>query len=270
MDALTAVASFARGHGLPVDDLVVLKNGSNLLVRIAPVPVVVRVATFTAFIRIDPLPWLQREVALGTHLAASGASVVGPSLELPPGPHPVGEWWLTAWQYVPHDSSAVADSVQVLAALDELRPALASFDGALPTYGPVGADLDAALDCCVRCSLLSVDEVAALRAQRDELLSAVAPLPRQAQHGDAHPRNVLVTPGGLMWNDLEDCCSGSPLWDLATLARRDSSGTVLSVARDRFGAEATETMVALRNIQASVWTLLHDARPHLRPPTIFT
>jgi hypothetical protein len=261
MDALTAVASLARGHGLPVDDLVVLKDGSNLLVRIAPVPVVVRVATFTAFIRIDPLPWLQCEVALGTHLAASGASVVGPSPELPPGPHSVGEWWLTAWQYVPHDPSAIADPLRVLAALDDLRPVLATFGGLLPVYGPVSTDLDAALECCVRCSLLSAEEVAALRTQRDELLSAVAHLPRQAQHGDAHPRNVLVTPGGLVWNDLEDCCSASPLWDLATLARRDPSGAVWSVARDRFGVEAAEAMVALRDIQARVWTLLHAARP---------
>jgi hypothetical protein len=265
MDALTAVVELARTHGLPTDDLVVLKDGSNLLVHLAPAPVVVRVATFTAFIRLDPLPWLQREVALGVHLADVGAAVVGPSSLLPPGPHAVGEWWLTAWRHVTHDPSAVADPVDVLAALDELRPALASFSGTLPAYVPASIDLDAALACCGRWSLLPAGEIEAARARRDGLLEAVADLPRQAQHGDAHPRNVLVTSAGIVWNDFEDCCSASPLWDLATLARRDPSGRVRAVAVDRFGADAAEAMLALRDLQAGVWTTLHAARPTIHP-----
>jgi hypothetical protein len=268
MDALTAAHSLARRHGLPTRDAVVLKDGSNLLVHLAPAPVVVRVATFTAFIRVDPLPWLQREVALASHLAAQGAAVVPPSSELPPGPHAVGEWWLTAWQHVAHDPGAVPAALDVLAALDELRPALQAFSGDLPAYGPVAGDLDLALECCGRASLLTAGQIAEMRRRRDDLRAVVAPLPMSAQHGDAHPRNVLVTQQGLVWNDFEDCCAASPLWDLATLARRDPSGAVREVANERFGAEATAAMLGLRDLQAQVWTVLHGARAALFPLSV--
>ena len=84
---LAAVRALGAQHGLPTGFPVVLLDGSNLLVHLAPAPVVIRVATFTAFIRHDPLPWLQREVSLATYLADAGASVVPPSGEIAPGPH---------------------------------------------------------------------------------------------------------------------------------------------------------------------------------------
>jgi hypothetical protein len=260
MDPLTAVRSLATQHGLPADGLAVLKDGSNLLVHLRPAPVVMRVATFTAFIRRDPFPYLQREVALGSHLAAIGAAVVPPSAELPPGPHAVGEWWLTAWEFVPHDAAAVPDPLAVLSSLDELHGALATFAGALPEYGPVAHDLDLAMACCEANGLLTSTMVADLAARRDELLSVVVHLPRRAQHGDAFPGNLLVTAHGLVWNDLEDCCAGSTLWDLCVLARRDPSGGVRQVAVDRFGAHLVAAMTELREIQSQVWTTLHTAR----------
>jgi hypothetical protein len=70
--------------------MTVLKDGSNLLVHLAPAPVVLRVATFTALIRGDGLPWLEREVSLVSYLADVGASVMPPSDLVPPGPHVVG------------------------------------------------------------------------------------------------------------------------------------------------------------------------------------
>jgi hypothetical protein len=260
MDPLTAACTLATRHGLPVDDLMVLKDGSNLLVHLRPAPVVVRVATFTAFIRGDPLPYLQREVTLGSHLAAIGAAVVAPSAELPPGPHAVGEWWLTAWAYVSHDVEAVPDPLVVLASLDELHGALATYSGPLPVYGPAAMDLDLAMACCEANGLLTPTTVAGLAVRRDELLAVVEHLPRQAQHGDAFPANLLVTSQGLVWNDLEDCCVGSPLWDLCVLARRDPSGRVRAVAEERFGADLVASMTELREIQSRAWTVLHTAR----------
>jgi hypothetical protein len=257
---LAAASALARAHGLPVDDPAVLLDGSNLLVHFRPAPVVVRVATFTATIRHDPLPWLQREVAVASHLAGAGASVVPPSDELAPGPHLVDGWWMTAWRHVPHDPEVVLPAAELLPALDELHAALAGFTGALPAYGPVTADLDLVLAFSAEHGLLSAAEVVARRTRRDELLAVVAALPVQPQHGDAHPRNVLSTVVGPVWNDFEDCCSASPLWDLVTLARRDDSGSVAAVARARFGDVAFDAMLALRDLQGTTWGALHTAR----------
>jgi len=239
----------------------VLLDGSNLLVHLTPAPVVIRVATFTAFIRHDPAPWLRREVSLATYLAGVGASVVPPYDEVAAGPHLVDGWWMTVWRHVPHDPTVVASVRELLRSLDELHEALLGYPGELPLLGPATSDLDLALVCCVDNGLMSAAGAAQIVAQRDELLPLVSALPFQAQHGDAHPRNVLVAADGqLLWNDFEDSCSASPLWDLAVLARRDESGVAALAARDRYGPAAFDAMLGLRSPQGDVWTVLHTAR----------
>ena len=266
MDALTAARTLVADATGFTGPSAVLKDGSNLLVHFPGAEVVVRVATFTGFIRRDPMPWLEREVALMGHLAAMGAAVVPPSAHMAPGPYRVGEWCATVWQYVPHVAGAVPEAAEALALLDELHTSMASFTGDLPAYGPVAGDLDLALDRCAEHGLLDPDEIDHIRSQRAALLALVDGLPRQAQHGDAFPRNTLVTPDGPVWNDFEDCCSASPLWDLAVMARRDGTGLVRQVAEERFGADAVGWMIGLRELQSRVWTVLHDARATGRLP----
>jgi len=259
--ALAAALALGARHGLPTHSPEVLLDGSNLLVHLAPAPVVIRLATFTAFIRHDPSPWLRREVALATYLAGVGASVVPPCDEVAAGPHLVDGWWMTVWRHVPHNPSVVASVRKLLPALDELHGALAKYPGELPLLGPVTSDLDLALACCVDNGLIAPASAAHILAQRDELLPRVSALPSQAQHGDAHPRNVLVAADGqLLWNDFEDSCTGSPLWDLAAMARRDESGVAALAARDRYGSAAFDAMLGLRSLQGDVWTVLHTAR----------
>lgn len=74
----------------------ILKDGSNILVHLRPAPVVVRVATLTGRIRRDPLPFLEREVAMASGLAALGAAVAPRSPLLAPGPHVIEGWAMTA------------------------------------------------------------------------------------------------------------------------------------------------------------------------------
>src|SRR5215470_7312213 len=61
---LAAAVALAREQGLPADDPRVLSGRGNLLVHLAPAPVVARVATLTAWTRRDPFVWLAREVAV--------------------------------------------------------------------------------------------------------------------------------------------------------------------------------------------------------------
>jgi thiamine kinase-like enzyme len=107
--------------------------------------------------------------------------------------------------------------------------------------------------------LLPATQVEHMLGERDVLLASVRSLPATAQHGDAHPGNVLLTEQGVVWNDFEDCCLASPLWDLATLARHDQTGAVWAVARDRFGGDVVEAMLGLRLLQVAAWTALHGA-----------
>lgn len=58
----------------------------------------------------------------------------------------------------------------------------------------------------------------------------------------------------------EDCCSGPVAWDHAVLIRSAPDPMVERELRARNGDVALETAMALREEQASVWMILHDAR----------
>lgn len=264
--AVAAAVALGAAHGIRTEQARVLKDGSNLIVHLRPAPVVVRVATFTAAIRRDPLPNLEREVALASALVAAGASVAPPSPLLPAGPHVIDGWAMTAWAFVDHRPGIVPNPATAFAALDGLHGVMRAITIELPLLSPAVADLDLAIDFAVEHGLIPADEAHERRARRDRLvrdLLAAAP-DRQALHGDAFPRNSLLTEGGVVWIDLEDCCSGPLAWDHAVLIRNAPDPALDRALRERDGDRALETAIALREEQASVWTILHDARRERR------
>jgi aminoglycoside phosphotransferase (APT) family kinase protein len=111
---------------------------------------------------------------------------------------------VTFWAYVDHDPMR-ADPGAAGRSLRELHDAFASYEGALPT--------------CDR-----LDEVRSL-LDEPELVAFVdrlPPLPGAPIHGDAHLRNVLWSPDGPLWCDLENVCRGPREFDLACLRFRPS------------------------------------------------
>ena len=184
-----------------------------------------------------------------------------PSDLVPPGPHVVGGWAMSAWTYVDHERGAVPGPLETLRALDELHAVMRGYSGELPLLNPAADDLDRAIRFGVGHGVIGIERAEELRGRRDDLiaqLTSIAP-DIQAQHGDAFPRNSLLTPTGVVWIDFEDCCSGPVLWDLAILIRQGGGEQVAEVVRGRHGREAVEVAIALRGIQGEVWTLLHDA-----------
>ncbi|PSR21766.1 MAG: hypothetical protein C7B43_21105 [Sulfobacillus benefaciens] len=80
---------------------VVLGNAGNLLVHLSPFPIVARVAKL--FPGDDSLFWRdvwEFEIKVARHLMAYGIPVVPYSCLVPPGPYPVGDTWMTLWEYV--------------------------------------------------------------------------------------------------------------------------------------------------------------------------
>jgi GNAT superfamily N-acetyltransferase len=262
---LEAASELATLHGLRHDRMAIVKDGSNLLVHLAPAPVILRIASFTALIRGDPLPYLEREVSLVSYLASVGAQVMPLSDLMPPGPHVVGGWAMSAWAFVDHEPGAVPGGLTSFQALDVLHEAMRGYPGELPLLNPAGDDLDRAIRFGADRGVISPAQAADLRGRRDAFMAellAVAP-EWQALHGDAFPRNSLLTPGGVVWIDFEDCCSGPVLWDLATLIRQGGGEPVAKIVRARYGLDAVQTAIALRQVQVDVWTILHDGRATL-------
>ena len=105
---------------------------------------------------------------------------------------------------------------EVLRALHDLPTA-----GALPAWVPLRRLPAQLLDLPPAQSRLLLDHRAALL---DRLADLVPVLPAGALHGDVAPDNVLTTPSGPRWIDLDFACSGLREYDVAAVVRRYAAG----------------------------------------------
>ena len=257
MDAAVAVA---HRYGLEVTEPSVVRDLSNVLVHLAPAPVIARVATTTAAARPDGArTWLARDVAMAGWLHARGAAVVAPSDELPPGPHDEDGLALSFWRLVDPGAerpSAVRGGLE----LRVLHQRLDDFPGPL---APLSSVLDEARALVDRCGLDAVRDP--LREAREAVEESAGPA--QALHGDAHAGNLLCTGAGLLWTDFEDSCNGPVEWDLACLAFTSPDAAAALDAYGYAGGEAElAPFVEARALQATAWAaLMAEHHPQLRP-----
>jgi hypothetical protein len=131
--ALQGAVEVAEESGLRVERPLVLGDRSNLLVHLRPAPVVARVATATATMRVGDA-WLAREVAVASYLTSVGAPVVAPAREIAAGPRHHDGLVLTFWEYV-EELDQPADSAEAGRRLRLCREALTDFDMELPRMG---------------------------------------------------------------------------------------------------------------------------------------
>ena len=262
--AAAAASAVAAAHGVRADAPQVLHDGVNVVVHLAPAPVVARVATLTPLLRPDPARPFGREVTVAGALAAAGAAVVPPSDLLPPGPHEHGGLVLSYWRHVEVRPQAPAPG-DVATALTALHAVLAG----LPVTGePLDTPLDDLAAFAERAGDWGVSPtVRARMAERVELLRPrLAGAPVRVLHGDAHPGNLLATPDGWVWTDLEDTCAGPAEWDLACL--RSTSRLDGRAALDAVGgppdAELAPWLELRRLHGAAWWTVVAAGHPERR------
>ena len=269
--ALSAAVQSARSLGLRCDDHpTILRDAANLLLHLRPAPVVARVATTTALVRRPIEQWLRRDLEMARYLVAQNFPVVPPSAELPPGPHLHDGFALSFWQYVEHDPDYIASADETTALLRDMHHGLRGYPGKLGHLSPF-YELPGWLEVAVQIGALHADDASMLGrahaeiAARVEARTAASGLSEQPLHGDAHRKNLLKTPHGLLWTDFEDCCRGPVHWDVACFARAAAEGREAAVAScnrsllesDRASAGISALDLApffdARDLQGTIW-----------------
>jgi hypothetical protein len=238
------------------DEPVIVRDLTNVLVHLAPAPVVVRVPVTLA--RLRGPGWEELVVRLAAFLADEGAPVVPPSRLLPPGPHLVDGLTVSFWEHVDHDRDRF-DPVEAGRSLRDLHAALARCPLPLPGFerlDEVARVLDA---------LPPSGQVDVLRSAHVRL--GDTGLPGRPLHGDAHFNNILWSPDGPLWTDLENACTGPAEYDLAALRWRGWDGTAEALAA--YGGhddEVVERVTPYLALFLAAWTLeLAEVRPSVRP-----
>ena len=216
--AVEAAQEIARRHGIAAEHARVLHDATNVVVHLGPSPVVAKICRAS----VGDRGWhkLAAELEIARHLIRAGAPVVGPSQELPPGPHAQGDFAMTFWRHQDHDPDALAASAGAGHALAQIHEALDSYPETFPSF----------LDRQVRrtakilfgesaLSPLSTPDRDFLRNQYLHITSELHG--RQfwcrTLHGDPHRGNVLVSKAGCLFIDFESVCSGPLEWDLSAL-----------------------------------------------------
>jgi Phosphotransferase enzyme family len=272
MDRMSSLAvenavALGKSLGLTIDAPVILKDASNVVVHLAPAPVVARVATSTALARSDVSQWLGREIAVARFLLEKGAPVVEPSTEIDPGPHVYEGYTISFWKYVEHQRDFTITVRTAAPVLGELHTALMPYPGELPYLGPLIEEIPRWLKYLQANNVLSSSDMLMLREAQWRLSEAlrISKVRPQALHGDAHVKNLLKTPKGLVWADLEDTCRGPVTWDVACLVHkiaRGSDAAALKAILDAYGRvsghrlslEELEPYLEARELEGLVWS----------------
>jgi hypothetical protein len=242
--AVDAALAVAREHGLTTERAVVVRDLTNVLVHLAPAPVVARVPITLARLRAGD--WFAEEMRVASFLAAAGAPIAPPADVVEPGPHERDGFHVSFWRWIDTDVERF-DAAAAGHALRELHAALATYPGRLPTCDRLDE---------VRRLLATFeqsDEIAGLRALAAEL----DPLDGRPIHGDAHLRNVLWSRDGPLWTDLENVCRGPVEFDLACLRFRGSAEAEAAIAA--YGAHDDGAVAAAMphlTLFLAAWTLV--------------
>ncbi|KUN81596.1 aminoglycoside phosphotransferase [Streptomyces bungoensis] len=208
--AVAAALSIASSLGLAADDPVVLHDSNKLTLRLLPCDVLARVAPAADQVA-------RFEVDLAQRLVASGCPVAAPEPRVEPRVHERDGFVVTLWTYhapVPPREVAPADYA---GALERLHAGMRALEVPAPHWTdrverarrlvadhdrtPALADADREL---LGDTLRSLARVIGERGGTEQLL-----------HGEPHPGNVLGTKNGPLFIDLETCCRGPVVFDLA-------------------------------------------------------
>ena len=247
--AVRAAVAAARGQGLPVLDPRVVRDSTNVLVHLAPAPVIARVSL--TFARLRGADWAAEHVRLASFLADAGAPVAPPAADVDPGPHVCDGLCVTFWALVDHDP-ARARPAAVGHALRDLHEALSAWREPLASCDRLG-EVGRLLASLEPSEVVSAAELEGLRS----LHAGLSPLPGRPIHGDSHFRNVLWTRDGPLWTDLENACEGPVEWDIACITWRDAPGTAEALAAyGPYDEEVASAVMPALMLFLAAWTIV--------------
>jgi hypothetical protein len=215
--AIRAAQAVARRHGLPFHRSRVLHDANNVVVHLAPSPVVAKICRSAAG---GGCCKLAAELEVALHLERVGAPIAPPSHELPVRTYEEAGYAITFWQHHAHDVQATLSEAAAGRALAEVHRALDSCT--VPTRSFMDRQVRRAGDVLaspLSLPALSRSERGFLRDEYVAVVSSVRArrLESHVLHGDPHRGNLLVAETGCLLIDFESICSGPLEWDLSAL-----------------------------------------------------
>ncbi|WP_246362712.1 hypothetical protein [Paenibacillus alba] len=133
---ISQVLSIAESNGLTDITPIELSNGGNLIIHLAPYPIVARIATVISKENAEyAYKILDRELHISRHLQSKSVPVLCPADLSDAGPHDVAGTWLTLWEYIPPTVIQPPSPSEVVELVNGLSLAMKDFFDELPMLG---------------------------------------------------------------------------------------------------------------------------------------
>lgn len=192
-----------------------LGNGGNLVVHLAPYPIVARIATVLSKNDADyAYEILVRELRAARHLHSKGVPVRRPTDRTHAGPYDIEGTWMTLWNYVPHIDLQSPSPSEAVELVHRLSLGLKDFSDELPVLGVWERTCQSAFRLMKHPDKRIQKLLSLFFAIDTEIRFETSLL--IPSHGDAHSRNLLPSPEGWVWSDFEDLSLMPAYWDLAS------------------------------------------------------
>lgn len=212
---ISQVLLTAEKTGLTEITPIELSNGGNLIIHLAPHPIVARISTIISKEDAEyAYKILDRELRVVRHLQSKGVPVLLPTDLTDAGPYDVGGTSMTFWKYVPPTQLQSPSPSEAVELVNRLSIAMKDFLEELPVLGV----WERACQSAVRLRKHSDQRIQALLKlflKVDEQMR-IEPSLLIPCHGDAHARNLLPSPEGWVWMDFEDVSLMPAYWDMAS------------------------------------------------------
>ena len=242
IQALTAAVEQGAELGLDTSAARILQDWNDTIVHLAPEPVVARVRTSRVRSAERGYETYAREIAVARHALARNGPVVAPAEAA--GPHLRDGLAISLWEYVEELPERLSEH-QIGVSLRALHEAFEGFQGSVPRLderldraGEVISD-PAALPMLAEADREFLDTT--FRELRAEASSQEGDV--RVLHGGPHSANLLSTPAGPRWIDLDTVCRGPLEWDLAHVGAEaaqvfpEADRELLATMRRLVGAE---------------------------------
>lgn len=208
--AVAAALSTVLAAGLTVADAIVLSNSNKLTVRLMPCDVAARIAPAA-----HQVAQFEIDVALRLAEAQSPVAALDPRME--PRGYERDDFIITFWRYYEARRDRAASPAEYASALERLHAGLRTVRISSPHFTDRVAEALWLAESSERTpGLPGADReflIGALR-NRSQAISECGAA-EQLLHGEPHPGNVISTPAGPVFIDLETCCRGPAEFDLA-------------------------------------------------------
>lgn len=257
--AVGTCVQIAKSYGIETSQARVLRDTTNVVVHLAPAPLIARVSMTLGPVR--GVQSLINEVRFATHAHSREAPVAPPTDAFPAGPHRRNGFLVTFWALVDHDPERALDRAAVGRALRALHDAVADLRLDLPSFDRLD-EVEALLE---ELGPAQIGTAADLEAIRHALVVArkrlsLTDMVSRPIHGDAHFGNILRTVDRPLWADLENVCVGPIEYDLACLVWRErvhghpAAGEALA-AYGPYDAGLMETLMPALGVFLTAWAI---------------